>query len=1553
MIVRSILPLVLLFAASGAAVQEGPEKEEAVLFTPPGFDTPGEPATAPVRGSGEIDIVVRDASTGAPTFCRMNVVGSDGNFYRPEKNALAEFGFTGNWPKKGRGNRRGKGPFRYTGWLFYSGGRARVRVPAGDARVEVWKGYEFRPRTATVRVRPGETRRAEITLSRDVPMETAGYYSGDPHLHFRRTTQAEERIIFDLMEAEDIGYGSVLAYNNPPGSYTGRMESMVVPQRRLGKGSAAARGNYRIASGQEYRSRTYGHLNLYLRDDLVLKGRKTNADDWPLYGRLGLETRRQGGFAFYAHGGYAQSIYADFVQRAVNGVELLQFGVYRGIGLEDWYRILNIGYRFPIVGGSDYPPCRRLGDCRTYVHRESRPTLEEWLRGAAEGRSFVTTGPLLLLEVDGRKPGAVLEKKGAGPHALKVRVRVRSLVAPVHEVHLIVNGSVVHTERIPHRKAVDGEVVVETRIELPRSGWIAARAFGTAPSGAPDAESHTNPVYVTFDGRPPYDRASLDALLAKLDGQIARHRTRTFPEKAQVLAYFDRSRDILLGIRGGGGLKKFPTDLAGTATDRFDPSTRTHSDRELKEYLKPVPPLSPEEALKAIETTAGFRLELVAHEPRVVDPVAACFDEDGNLYVAEMRDYPYRPRPGRPPLGTVRYLRDSDGDGRFDQSHVFAEGLLWAAGVVPWKGGIFVAAPPDVWYLKDSDGDHRADIRRKVFTGFGTQNQQGMLNNLTFGLDHKVYGSTSSNGGKIRPGNDPAAPPIDIRRKDFRFDPVTSSFEAISGSAQFGNSFDDWGNRFLCTESHPLKHVVLPRRYLARNPYLPVPSAIHDIAGTSVPIHRISPIERWRQIRSSRRIAHGERSATSSGASHHVVDAAAGVTVYRGGAYPENYAGNIFVSDAQNNLVHRRILEPSGPSFRSRRGDTGTEFLRSHDAWFRPVNLVNAPDGTLWVLDMCREIIESVHIPSDVVKHLDLKNGRDRGRIYRIVPPGFAPAPSPRLGEAGIPDLVASLESPHGWRRDTAHRLIFERQDAAAVAPLRRLLNRSPSPQARVHALWSLRGLKALADSDLEAALDDSSAWVRVHAIRLAEPRLNGRARLREKVLARADDLDARVALQLAFTLGEIEDRSPVVALSKVAKRHARDRWIRAAVLSSSAGTADRLLAGFLNDDRFSRSESGARLIEELAFVVGSRNRAEEVERVLSALTARGTAALQDRVLPRLGAALRRAGSGPADTAMVRRHLARARARAADPAASMKLRVRSVEALAFDASDVTRRDLVSLLDPRRPGELQLAAIRALAGSDDPEIAEILIARWSGFLPPVRSEALGVLLSRATWTRSLLTAAEKGAIPAAQVELSRRDRLLDHRDKEIARRAQRLFAGEVLPSRQEVLAKFLPALKLKGVAGRGEKIFLKSCKICHKVADQGIVLGPDLTSNASRDPEALLTNVLDPNRYVPPQYVQYVVRTRDGRILDGMIAAETATSITLRRQEGAQDVVLRKDIDRLKSTGKSVMPEGLEKGLTPQDMADLLAYLGSIAGTRPPSPARLDIGTRPGLSEPED
>jgi len=469
----------------------------------------------------------------------------------------------------------------------------------------------------------------------------------------------------------------------------------------------------------------------------------------------------------------------------------------------------------------------------------------------------------------------------------------------------------------------------------------------------------------------------------------------------------------------------------------------------------PLPRFGPEEpaeALKSFRALDGFRLDLLAAEPLVMDPVAGAYDEDGRLYVVEMSDYPHvdaeNDKPfaenlGDPPVGRVRVLTDDDGDGVFDRGEIFAEKLSWPTGLAVWKGGVFVAATPDVWYLKDHDGDGKADERRRVLTGFRKYNVQAVMNNLQWGLDHQIYGAGSSNGGNIREADAPETDAVALGRHDFRLDPNSGDIEILSGGARFGNTFNDWGDRFLCDIRNPAEHVVLPARYLARNPFLPTPKVLHDAAeaGDAVPMFRISPNEPWRELRARRWTEVGKAIPKSELVAGGSLTSSSGLTVYRGDAYPEPYRGNLFLGEVANNLIHRMTVEPDGVTFKAQRADQNVEFVASTDTWFRPVNFVNAPDGSLHVLDMYRETIEHPwSIPEDILAKLDLRSGEDRGRIYRLIPPNFHHRPTPKLSAATTAELVGLLEHPNGWHRDTAHRLIFERQDKAAIEPLRRLL---------------------------------------------------------------------------------------------------------------------------------------------------------------------------------------------------------------------------------------------------------------------------------------------------------------------------------------------------------------------------------------------------------------------------------------------------------------------------------------------------------------------------------
>ncbi|MBS0208970.1 MAG: CehA/McbA family metallohydrolase [Planctomycetes bacterium] len=525
------------------------QQAEDAIHTPPGFQQAGKPLVADGSDTGLVKLRIVDRATGEPTFCRVNVVGSDGNYYEPAENTLAPYSL------HRLGNRAGKGPFRYYGWFFYTAGESEVRVPTGATRVEVWRGYEYRPLVQELDVKQGATESVRLTLERGITMTDLGYYSGDVHIHLDRRNDAEEARALDLMMAEDMQYGVLLANNQDGRNYSGLMERNLHQQRAFGLEAIKSRGNYSIAAGQEIVGGTYGHILLFLHDRLVLEGASVEPNYWPPLGVLGSEARKLKGFAFHAHGGYAKEIYADFARRDTNGVELLQFAEYRGVALEGWYHMLNIGYQFPALGACDYPYCRALGDCRTYVFSPERPTFAQWCQRLAEGRSFFTTGPMLLLEVDGHRPGDVIERSANDKRPLKVRVKISAEVGLPREMAIVVNGQPSFTMSRSDRPLDIFQYDGEINVDYPM--WIAAKCWTKSPPGQPDVEAHTNPVYVTVDGRPPYREGDVDWLVARLDDLIAEFKNKKkFAEQEAAVEYFQQARQKLADLRAAGGSTK-------------------------------------------------------------------------------------------------------------------------------------------------------------------------------------------------------------------------------------------------------------------------------------------------------------------------------------------------------------------------------------------------------------------------------------------------------------------------------------------------------------------------------------------------------------------------------------------------------------------------------------------------------------------------------------------------------------------------------------------------------------------------------------------------------------------------------------------------------------------------------------------------------------------------------------------------------------------------------------------------------------------------------------
>ena len=964
------------------------------------------------------------------------------------------------------------------------------------------------------------------------------------------------------------------------------------------------------------------------------------------------------------------------------------------------------------------------------------------------------------------------------------------------------------------------------------------------------------------------------------------------------------------------------------------------------------PFVAPGDVDKTFVVQAGFQMQLIAAEPLVTDPVAMAIDEDGRAYVVEMNDYPYtNPKTHRPwqdnrtdqPIGRVRLLEDTDGNGTFDQSTVFAEGLSWPSGIVCYRGGVFVTATPDIWYLKDSDNNKIADVRQRVFTGFRKYNVQAVMNNPIWGLDNHIYVAGSSNGGSVVAMGEIQQAPI-TARGDFRIDPRTNSFQLQAGGARFGNTFDDWGNRFLCNIRNPAIHVVLDNRYLARNPSFAAPSAVVDVAesGDQMPVYRISPVEPWRDLRGRQWSADPTKAKTprSELSGGGVFTSTSGITVYRGDAYPPDMSGNVFLGEVANNIIYRQTLKPLGNTFRAGRADPNVEFVASTDTWFRPVNLVNAPDGTLYVLDMYREFIEHPwSIPDDIHAKLDLRSGQDRGRIYRLAPSGFTAKPPPALGHAPVTELVTHLAQPSSWWRETAQRLLVERQDKSVVPLLRERLA-ADNPLAAVHALWTLVGLDSIIDEDVLTALDHPSPRVREHAVRVGEDRIAASTRLGRTIARLSQDDDQRVRLQVALTLGGVPSAEVVPHLATLAARDGGDPWMRSALCSSLPEHIEPLARSLVEDMSFASEAHASTVIEQLTAIIGVQGNAEAAARIVRANFngSRATTAMWQG----LGSGAKRKGrnldewlDGHSD------HSAKSQLQeffdhqlsiAEDASRSDEDRTAAIIRLSYGSFEATADRMLKLLEPLQPHSIQIAAVRGLASYKDDRVAGHLISRLRSFTPAVREEVFTALLARPERTLALLSAVQRGDLPAAQLGLARKTQLLSSPQPELKKLAENILSQSE-EARASVIERYAVALTTQGDPARGRAVFEQHCAACHRAAGVGNEIGPHIETVRAWDRSKLLLNVLDPSREVAPQSMAYVIILSDGRVVNGLITDETASSLTVKRAGAKPEIVLREDIEQMSNTGVSLMPIGFEESISPTAMADLLAFLQSSPGKR--------------------
>jgi putative membrane-bound dehydrogenase-like protein len=930
----------------------------------------------------------------------------------------------------------------------------------------------------------------------------------------------------------------------------------------------------------------------------------------------------------------------------------------------------------------------------------------------------------------------------------------------------------------------------------------------------------------------------------------------------------------------------------------------------------------------------GLRVELVAAEPLVIDPVAFAFDAAGGLYVAEGRAYPdpVEQGSGASTLGRIARLEDEDGDGRYERRTEFAAGLGYVNGILPWRGGFFVTAAPDILYLKDTDGDGLADERRVVLTGFdATKTAQLRVSHPTLGLDGKVYVTSGLNGGRVISPLHPERAPVVFSSRDGRFDPDTLVFENTGGRGQYGLVIDEFGRRFETTNRHPVLQVMLEPWHLARNPHLAFSETTQEVSKVEAEA-KVWPI--------SRATIAADFVPKLMGAPHTgTFTSACGMLLFGGTALTPAHVGNLFICEPAQNLVQRQVLRPAGASFASEPAERGKEFLASNDVWFRPVFLGGGPDGALYVADMNRrEIDHPRYIPAESRGLLDFESGKDRGRIYRV-----ARADAPRLRRAAslasgetAASLVQQLDSPDAWWRAHAFRLLLEREPVH-VATVAQIATESPRSESRSLALWLLRRWQRLESTHLSAALRDRHSAVREQALQLAGERVNEQPALAPHVLAGSRDDDARVRFVAALVLGSMTDPRGIDALAEIAARDGEDRWTRAAVLSGIAGRLDAFHAAFRRQTA-AHAPAVARVMEDLGRLFGAAASPDACRRFLQPLLT-----MEANVPWGFSAALgliegfrARGGKAQDSLAAVLGEGAEAQAAffaaaanvAADSRAPLSERSNAVALLAFTNFATAGERLAALLDPREPAALQIQVIRALERVGDARGAALLVQRemWTRYTPQVREAAIAALTGKPAFVRVLFDAIRAGVVAAPEVSSTRRAQLLKHADPAVKQDAAEIFKHLEGGDRMAIYRTLRDALDPKADPALGKAVFVRACSACHTHRGEGGKVGPDLTGVRNQPADALLLHIFVPNYEVTPAYQSLTVTTRDGRAVTGWLTAETENSLALRTAFGSEETVLRKDIAATTASGVSLMPDGLEQTMTKAEVSALIAFL---------------------------
>jgi putative membrane-bound dehydrogenase-like protein len=975
----------------------------------------------------------------------------------------------------------------------------------------------------------------------------------------------------------------------------------------------------------------------------------------------------------------------------------------------------------------------------------------------------------------------------------------------------------------------------------------------------------------------------------------------------------------------------------------------------------PGPPLSPAEAVKKMTVPPGFRVELVAAEPDIVNPVAMTFDERGRIWVTESLEYPRsEPGPGR---DRVKVLEDTDGDGRADKVTVFAEGLNIPSGIAVGYGGVWVANSPDILYLQDTDGDGKADKTEVVVTGFGRTDTHELPNSLTWGPDGWLYGLNGVfNFSHVKY---PAGSPLEKTQPDgwkftcamFRIHPRTRAFQIFceGTSNPWGIAFDNEGSAFVsaCVIDH-LWHLVETGYYHRQGgPYPPFTWKLDSI------------------------VKHKHQKA-----------AYCGLHYFDSDAYPEKYREKLYMGNIHGNCINVDKLARDGSTYFATPED---DFLSANDAWFMPVAQKTGPDGCLYVLDW----YDQYHCYQDARRD-PAGIERAKGRLYRVRYKDTPRAPQFDLAKETDDQLIERLGSPNVFFRDLAQRLLAERNDANTAQRLLGMLgDKSATRKKRLHALFAMAAMDSSMFRILASDLGDNDdptfrAWVfRIAGNNGVWHRDFGAGSNVRQLLLGSIDPAPDVRLQHVIALGKIDDviKPVFTALLQHLANSEEDTLLPQIIWQNLHPRLEEHAGDFLTlleqSGLLKAKPVAAIMPRVIERILGRRNPDPRPIVQLFKLVSEGPAAdmqqaqnclakiaagvqngevegerlkhLQAELAPLIDKHIKSGAAHPlgldaallavswGDTAA----LGYVRQTFVTTGLSTELRIRGLKALISGGDqallDTVAAVLIAKVGPG-PGVPQMSTaefhgqvLSSLGRLDDPQVGAVVLSVYPNLEPDVQPKAIVLLTQRAVWAKQLLTAIGAKKIPPEVLGINEVRKLLASRDAELVKAVESKWGKlreERNPRRDAVIAEMRTLIrKTPGNPQSGQEVFKKVCGQCHKIYGEGQEVGPDITVNGRSSFEQLLSNVFDPSLVIGASYQARTVVTNEGRVVVGLVAEESDQRIVLKLQGGKLEVIPLSDIEEMKTSELSLMPEDVEKTLKPQEIADLFAF---IALDKPPT-----------------